>query len=167
MDDLLIKIVFRKLLFDDSRLLGDFFTINNTTETKRSFNPFPLTRETARNLLIDGSMNYFFGAFADDKLIGFSMLRGWDEGYSIPSLGILVDTKYRGKGLGKRLMLFTIEQAKATHCDAIRLSVYKSNSSAYGLYKELGFQEVSRSIVVILDTDDEKIIMLKDLREDH
>jgi ribosomal protein S18 acetylase RimI-like enzyme len=38
------------------------------------------------------------------RIVGYGMLRGWDEGYSVPSLGILVRAEACGQGIGKLLM---------------------------------------------------------------
>lgn len=48
----------------------------------------------------------YSGVFWQEKLVGVFMLRGWDEGYEIPSFGALIDEKYRG-GAFMRLTLDT------------------------------------------------------------
>src|SRR3990167_10552528 len=54
----------------------------------------------------------YFGLYLGDYMIGYGMLRGMDEGYDVPFLGIAVDKKYQGKGLGKLLMHFLECQCK-------------------------------------------------------
>lgn len=68
------------------------------------------------------------------------MLRGWDEGFDIPSLGIIVDPKARGYGLGKLLMIYMHYLAKSRHASAIRLKVYPQNLRAIAIYRELGYK---------------------------
>lgn len=51
---------------------------------------------------------------ADDNnnIVGYGMLRGWSEGYEIPSLGIMTDVNYRGKGISNLMMDHLHEIAK-------------------------------------------------------
>ena len=49
---------------------------------------------------------------------------------------------FRGKGLGKKLLLKSIEQAKALGYKKMRLDTLPSMQAAIGLYKSLGFVEI-------------------------
>ena len=91
------------------------------------------------------------------------MLRGWDEGFQIPSFGIIVDYRYHGLGLGRRMTEFAIEEARRLNCSRVRLSVYESNDRALCLYRSLGFEEISREAVVVHGSPDIKIVMVKGL----
>jgi len=91
------------------------------------------------------------------------MLRGWDEGYSIPSFGILVDHRFHNCGVGTRMTQFAIAEALGLGCEQVRLSVYASNEVALRLYGSLGFEERARKSVLVMGQPDEKIIMVKDL----
>lgn len=54
---------------------------------------------------------------------------------------IVVGEKFRGRGVGTRLLKFLIKEAKETFgLRLLHLEVYKGNP-AYNLYKRLGFQE--------------------------
>jgi ribosomal protein S18 acetylase RimI-like enzyme len=72
-------------------------------------------------------------------MIAYGMLRGWDEGYDVPSLGIVVAPAFRGQGYGRSLMHFLHAAAKARGAPAIRLKVYPENSTAVALYQSLGY----------------------------
>lgn len=76
----------------------------------------------------------------DEVIIGYGILRGWDEGYEIPSLGIIIDKKFRGVGLSKLLMLYLETLAKILGSKKIRLVVHKDNQVAYNLYKKLNYE---------------------------
>ena len=78
------------------------------------------------------------------------MLRGWTDGYEVPSFGVLVDAKHRGKGLGRQLMRFAIDEARNLGCHELILSVYGSNEDAIGLYSSFGF-EVSKVIRIRIE----------------
>lgn len=55
--------------------------------------------------------------------------------------GIVVDPKYRGKGIGTRLFSKLMEYAKSKKYSTIRLDVIDTNPGARRLYKRLGFCE--------------------------
>ena len=96
--------------------------------------------------------------------MGLCMLRGWDEGYKIPSFGILVDYRCKALGLGRRMTEFAIAKARELGCPSIRLSVYSSNTYAIGLYRSLGFKEISNEPVKVNGEQDVKIIMIKEFK---
>lgn len=141
-----------------------FFAENNVEAITRSFTPFELSDETARWIACEPHKDQFYLGTIDDQPVGFSMLRGWDEGFSVPSLGIFIDYRKHGLGFGKKLLDLTIEAAKSLNCTKIRLSAYASNQSACKIYWSRGFKEIERSTVTHNGTLDENIVMLKDLR---
>lgn len=57
-------------------------------------------------------------------------------------MGLLHD--YRGKGIGRRLLVRTLEAANGFGFRRIELKVRASNAAAIGLYKSLGFTEEGR-----------------------
>src|SRR5262245_34387391 len=94
----------------DAAELGALFVRNDVAEITRGFHPFPLTAERARALVAEASLDRFYGARdGDGRLVGFSMLRGWNEGYEVPSLGVLVDREQHGRGIGRRLTRWTCD----------------------------------------------------------
>jgi len=105
----------------------------------------------------------YYAAFMEEKIVGLVMLRGWDEGYAIPSLGILVDREHQGVGIGNLLMRHAIREARINSVCTIRLSVYGSNHLARKMYENCGFREVSRESLTVSDTPDVKQIMILDL----
>jgi ribosomal-protein-alanine N-acetyltransferase len=54
---------------------------------------------------------------------------------------IVVDTTFRGKGIGMLLLRELISHARANHGECIFLEVRHSNQSARALYEKLGFEE--------------------------
>ncbi|RLG52078.1 MAG: hypothetical protein DRO00_06175, partial [Thermoproteota archaeon] len=55
-----------------------------------------------------------------------------------------VDKGQRGKGYGRKIMLFVLSQLKESGCQRARLRVHVKNKSALHLYKSLGIVEVGR-----------------------
>ena len=78
------------------------------------------------------------------RVVAYGMLRGWDDGYEIPSLGIAVHPAARGSGAGRELMEHLHREARARRAPSVRLTVYSDNASARRLYEELGYELESR-----------------------
>ncbi len=52
---------------------------------------------------------------------------------------LVVDKDYRGKGIGKKLLLKMKEHLKTNRCEKIMIAVFGYNESAIKFYKENGF----------------------------
>ena len=50
--------------------------------------------------------------------------------------------EYLGKGVGKELMLATLDEARRRGCDSVWLGVWEKNQRAIDFYKKWGFREV-------------------------
>jgi len=72
------------------------------------FKPFPFDESTLRRVLSEVREDVFEGFYHGDRLIGLMMLRGWDEGYEVPTLGAMIDEQHRNHGL----MTLIVEVAK-------------------------------------------------------
>jgi len=75
----------------------------------------------------------------NNDVVGYGMLRGWDEGYAIPSLGIALDPSIRGRGYSRLLMNFLHETAKTRGATRVRLKVDSQNRPGIELYRSLGY----------------------------
>ena len=155
------EVVIRRLQPRDCVPLARFFCENNRPKVVRYFNPFPLDEEAARRITESTGRDRYYAAFCRGEVVGMCMLRGWDEGFDVPSLGVLVDHRCSGRGLGKALTEFCVSTAKREGCPAIRLSVFLSNIRALRLYKCLGFREVERQSTEIRGEQDIRVVMMK------
>jgi [ribosomal protein S18]-alanine N-acetyltransferase len=135
----------------------------NSGAVSDSFDPFPLNDAQARSIALEAHEDLYYLALQGGRAVGMSMLRGFDEGYEVPSFGIVVDREHQGQGIGRRLTVWTIEQARLQDCPAVRLSVYADNAVALGLYESLGFVEIERARVENISRRREKIVMRLDL----
>lgn len=142
-----------------TQALVELFESNRVPAVSDSFDPFPLTAEEARRIALEPRLDAYFVASMDAELIAMSMLRGFDEGFAVPSFGIFVDHRHHGHGIGRRLTAWTVGEARRRGCTAIRLSVYASNTAALHLYRSLGFEERERENVARATGQDEKILM--------
>jgi [ribosomal protein S18]-alanine N-acetyltransferase len=119
--------------------IAEFFRhIHETGEAER-FHPHPFTPEAARERCRYAGRDVYFVAVAGGNVLAYGMLRGWDEGYSVPSLGIAVHASARGLGLGRALMLYLHAEAARRGAERIRLKVYPDNATAVALYRSLGY----------------------------
>jgi len=130
---------FRSLAPDLAQPLGDFFE-SLAASDGAFFHPHPLTRESARRLCESQGRDLYFVAVCDSRVLGYGLLRGWDEGYAVPSLGIALSPDARGTGLARAFMLFLHSAARLRGASQIRLTVFRSNVRAVALYRSLGYR---------------------------
>ena len=103
------------------------------------FHPHPFDYDVIKNKITWITNDQYKIIIHEGEVIGYGLLRGWDEGYEIPSLGIMIDSKYRGTGLSKMFMRFLETEAKIRGAQKMRLVVYKNNIKAVNTYKSLGY----------------------------
>ncbi len=151
----------------DGQALARFFARNRAAPGSELFDPFELTATRAGQIASGRSLDRFYAAHADGEIVALSMLRGFAEGFEVPSLGLLVDREHRRRGFGRRMTEAAIAAARELGCPAIRLSVYASNEAAMALYRSLGFAEHERTGVARRDGErDTKLIMVLALGDD-
>src|SRR5260370_17907272 len=68
------------------------------------FHPHPFTASEARARAHYVGQDLYALMTFSGEVLGYGMLRGWDEGYSIPSLGIYISPGHRGTGASRLLM---------------------------------------------------------------
>ena len=130
--------------FEEIRVSGD----------DQFFHPHPFTAEEARRRAAYQGGDLYYVLVQGERILGYGMLRGWDEGYAIPSLGIIIAREARGTGLGALLMRFLHAAARSQGAERIRLKVYPDNAAAVALYQKLGYRfeaQESQQLVGYLD----------------
>lgn len=75
-----------------------------------------------------------FGFEQDDKLVGFIGISGGNMEM------LFIDNDYRGKGVGRQLILYAVSELDITKVD-----VNEQNIQAVGFYEHMGFHVVARS----------------------
>ena len=150
-------IVIRRVSVGDATALGDFFTAAAAdADTVRFFHPHPFTLEFAAELSQRAAKcrdRYYVGCY-QDRVIAYMMLRGWDEGYTIPSFGVCNHPALRDVGLGQMLLAYAVEECRSAGAPQLRLTVFKSNERAVHVYRKFGFvfhDENERELVGLLD----------------
>lgn len=104
------------------------------------FHPHPFTPSYVKTLSAKKTKDIYLLGHWNRRVLCYGMLRGWDEGYDVPSLGMAVHPDYRQMGLGRMMMLCLHANARLREAKSIRLKVYKNNISAAKLYKKLGYR---------------------------
>lgn len=118
--------------------LADLFVTLAAAGDDRFFHPHPFTPAEAARLCAYTGRDLYYAAVAD-RVLAYGMLRGWDEGYAVPSLGIAVHPAARGTGVAAGFMHFLHAAAATRRAPRVRLKVYPANVKAKKLYDRLGY----------------------------
>lgn len=105
------------------------------------FIPFPFDLKTISEVLSKSIKDQVYGIYVEDNLVGFYMLRGFDEGYSVPSYGVWISEKYSNKGLSTFTLQHAISFCKLNSIKKIMLKVHPDNITAKHIYEKYGFKQ--------------------------
>jgi ribosomal protein S18 acetylase RimI-like enzyme len=128
----------------DCEELAVFFeAIASDAAVTAFFHPHPFTREQAEWVCGRGPElrdRYLVATEGDSPaIVGYAMLRGWDEGYDVPAFGVCVRPDRQGRGLGRLLLEHAVGAAKAAGATRMMLKVHRDNAGARRLYESAGF----------------------------
>lgn len=98
------------------------------------------TKSFVKEIIKSGWTQFF--AIENDTVVGWcDILPMQRKGLThVGHVGMGVTQKYRGKGIGKQLLLKSLEHAFETGLQRIELEVFSSNNKAISLYKKYGFK---------------------------
>jgi ribosomal-protein-alanine N-acetyltransferase len=130
----------RRLKAADVHALADLFEVLAADATAAHYRPHAMTPTVAHNLATYRGDDVYLGAWVDGALVGYGMLRGWDSGYLVPSLGIYIRPEVRGTGLADRLMTALHAESAMKGAERVRLRVAPHNTRAKRLYDRCGYQ---------------------------
>jgi ribosomal protein S18 acetylase RimI-like enzyme len=103
----------------------------------------PLSSTRAFILDVIGQGYPQFVAMAEDEVAGWCDIipnsRPIKAHCGVLGMGLL--PQFRGRGLGKRLILRTLDAARAFGLTRVELSVREDNANAIALYRKIGFVE--------------------------
>jgi ribosomal protein S18 acetylase RimI-like enzyme len=120
--------------------LAAFFADLLAAGDEATFHPHPLTPAAARSIARRTGLDVYMVATIGDQVVGYGMLRGWDDGFAAPSLGVAVHPAHRGHGLGRRIMDELHGIARSRGSDRVRLTVAANHVAARSLYESLGYR---------------------------
>lgn len=133
------QVTIRPVAVDDAAALATFFGSLRAGGAEKFFHPHALDEETAAVRARYVGQDIYLLLTDDSEILAYGMLRGWDEGYSIPSLGIAVRPDKQGLGLGRRLMEALHHAAAERGASRVRLRVHPQNDAAIKLYRSIGY----------------------------
>lgn len=105
----------------------------------RFFAPHSTDEETVRRLACHMEGDLYYLLVDGGEVLAYGLLRGWAEGFDIPSLGIAVHPAVRNLGVGGLLMRFLHVAAARKGATRVRLRVQRENGKAISLYSGLGY----------------------------
>jgi GNAT superfamily N-acetyltransferase len=105
----------------------------------------PLTREAFEAAWVHG-VTATIAARVNGRLAGAYYLKPNFPGRAahIANAGYVVDARWRGRGIGRRLVEDSIVRARALGFDAIQFNLVFVTNPARSLYEELGWREIGR-----------------------
>jgi ribosomal-protein-alanine N-acetyltransferase len=128
---------------DCDALAAFFATIGSDDDVTAFFHPHPFTREQATSICGRGPglRDLYFVATegGSHDIVGYAMLRGWDEGFDIPSFGVCVRPDRQGVGLGRLLLEHAVGAARIAGATRMMLKVHRDNAAARRVYESTGF----------------------------
>jgi release factor glutamine methyltransferase len=146
------QLVIREVRPGDEAVLEVLFEHLDTTW----FRPHDLGAEGAREVAHHVGKDVYLIGFLGSVPVAYGMLRGWDEGYRIPALGIAVRDGYGDRGLGRQMMHALHQVVRDHGGHRVRLRVAPDNVRARHLYDSMGYRHVGverGENVLLLDLD--------------
>jgi len=131
------------------------FMRSQPPEYLRFFYAFGTDESAIAEMLSASKTDVHSGVFWQAELVGVFMLRGWDDGYEVPSFGVLIDEKYRG-GAFMRLTLDTAKLiCRLSGAKRLMAKIHPDNVSPrgarrLGLY-QTGVEESTGNIIYHLE----------------
>lgn len=121
----------------------------------------PWSKNAFLSELIGNDRAHYLVAKVNDRVVGY--IGVWiiaDEGHIT---NVAVHPEYRGRAIGRRLLLSVAELAQAKGGRRLTLEVRRSNLGAQRLYRSLGFESAGIRRGYYRDDNEDAIIMWKDL----
>jgi RimJ/RimL family protein N-acetyltransferase len=139
-DKILKDIYIKKIDTNSAEDLAELLK-NENPEYSQYFTAFNFDYQTIKQKLNNLKKDSFWGIYLEKSLIGFHMLRGFDEGYDIPSYGVFISKDFSGKGLSKLTLQHAISYCKINGIKQLMLKVHPENLVAKKIYEDFGFKQ--------------------------
>lgn len=133
-----LSLEIRKLTVNQSEELANLLQ-SSEKEYTQYFIPFTFEIETISGILSKAIKDQFYGIYLDNSLAGFYMLRGFDDGFEIPSYGVWIAKEFSAKGISKLTLHHAITFCKTNNIKKLMLKVHPDNLIAKKIYENFGF----------------------------
>lgn len=94
-------------------------------------------KETLKDY-IESDQTYHVFCLEEATLMGYMII--WESASYGQIIDLVIDRKYRGKGLGLKMVNFAIDYFKSNGINIVSLEVKVSNHAAIKLYEKAGFR---------------------------
>ncbi|HZH32537.1 MAG TPA: GNAT family N-acetyltransferase [Pyrinomonadaceae bacterium] len=132
------NLMFRPLRVEDASALSEWLRAQPPAYA-RFFHPFGYDEPAIADALARQGRDVFMGLFWREGIVGFFMLRGWNEGYEVPAFGILIDEQYRGHGLEMAALDTAKVICRLRNVSRLMIKMHPDNISAKGVARKTGF----------------------------
>lgn len=124
---------------DGEDLAAFFALVAARPDVTARFHPHPFTPEQAARLAgLPRRDRYHLARYAG-RVAGYAMLRGWDEGFDVPSFGFCVHPGATGAGVGRALLAHAVAEARAAGAARLRATVDVDNGPSRRVLEAAGF----------------------------
>ena len=131
------KLVIKRISRFSKKTLKDL----NTLALQISSRKYQMTASHLKSLLKNKNV-YLMGLYDGNKIVGtITLFQAFQiTGHKGYLEDLVLDEKYRGRGLGKKLVLHMIKLAKSLKIYNLKLKSEPHRVAANALYKKLGFE---------------------------
>jgi hypothetical protein len=127
----------RPLTVEDAEVVSSLLRAQ-PPQYARFFYAFGFGEEEIARVLARRKRDVYSGIFWRGELACFFMLRGWDAGYEVPSFGVLVDVKHRGRAFMRISLDVSKLICRLSGAPRLMAKIHPDNVSPRGA-RRLGF----------------------------
>jgi RimJ/RimL family protein N-acetyltransferase len=109
---------------------------------RANFFPFEFSQSAIAAIVRERRLDHYWVMEAGAALVGFFMLRGFDEGYQRPSFGVFVDEAWHGRGYASQALEYALRWCWEHNVQSVMLKVAPDNAAARHIYAKAGFLTV-------------------------
>jgi len=142
-----LSLEIKRINTNHAKELSDLL-LKSSKEYSKHFIPFEFDLEAVSTAIGKANKDMFFGVYVEFQIVGFYMLRGWDDGYDIPSYGVWIAENFSSKGLSKLTLHHAISVCRINRIKKLMLKVHPDNLIAKKIYEDFGFvyQDIDKRI---------------------
>jgi RimJ/RimL family protein N-acetyltransferase len=122
----------------DASALSGLLTADDK-DYQQYFIPFPTGIKELEERLELVREDRYWGMWFESNLVGFFIMRGFDEGYQRPSFGVYIARAYSRKGLSGLALGYCMSWCRMNNIGAMMLKVHPNNRYARQTYERAGF----------------------------
>ena len=132
-------LAFCRLAPDHADALAAFFAALVAQGGDQFFRPHQFSADEARRIAEYPGKDLYCAALDGGRVLAYGLLRGWDQGHDVPSLGIAVHPEARGTGLARSFMIYLHAAARQRKSPRVRIKAHPGNAAARRLCESLGY----------------------------